>query len=289
MANRKAIESDGDDEMPNPDGVPGRLNVELPFVASPSVAPAAREAVPQAATETPLESCKATAPDLKSLTAAGVASAPAASADVQTPKRPFSIARARRKRQALLAASVAIAAAVGAVVGAAATGAFSRPAMVETAAEESKATQQSVAHLAIEITNLKASLDAVNKAANNQIAKIGERLNRESTGVTSSTTPPQTVPPVPQASPPGPPPSTRTVAEPHPSRLPVVLDWSIRETRDGYIYVQGHGDIYQVVPGAPLPGLGPVERVKRQDGRWVVVTPKGIIVSMRDRRYFEQF
>jgi len=53
--------------------------------------------------------------------------------------------------------------------------------------------------------------------------------------------------------------------------------------------VQGHGDIYQVVPGAPLPGLGPVERVKRQDGRWVVVTPKGIIVSMRDRRYFEQF
>jgi hypothetical protein len=43
--------------------------------------------------------------------------------------------------------------------------------------------------------------------------------------------------------------------------------------------VQGHGDIYQVVPGAPLPGLGSVEQIKRQDGRWVVVTPKGIIVS----------
>jgi len=53
--------------------------------------------------------------------------------------------------------------------------------------------------------------------------------------------------------------------------------------------VQGHGDIYQVVPGGPLPGIGPVEQIKRQDGRWVVVTPKGIIVSMRDRRYFEQF
>ena len=34
-------------------------------------------------------------------------------------------------------------------------------------------------------------------------------------------------------------------------------------------------------------GLGPVEQIKRQDGRWVVVTPKGLIVSMRDRRYFE--
>ena len=64
--------------------------------------------------------------------------------------------------------------------------------------------------------------------------------------------------------------------------------WTIRDTRDGYVYVQGHdGDIYQVVPGAPLPGLGPVASVKRQDGRWVVTTPKGIIVSMRDRRYFE--
>jgi hypothetical protein len=38
-----------------------------------------------------------------------------------------------------------------------------------------------------------------------------------------------------------------------------------------------------------LPGLGPVQSVKRQDGRWTVLTPKGIIVSLRDRRYFEQF
>ena len=74
--------------------------------------------------------------------------------------------------------------------------------------------------------------------------------------------------------------------QPRPSIVP---DWTIRETRDGLVYVQGHGDIYQVVPGAQLPGLGPVEQIKRQDGRWVVVTPKGIIVSMRDRRYFEQY
>ena len=63
--------------------------------------------------------------------------------------------------------------------------------------------------------------------------------------------------------------------------------WTIRDARDGFVYVQSHGEIYQVVHGAPLPGLGPVESVKQQDGRWVVTTPKGIIVSMRDRRYFE--
>ena len=52
---------------------------------------------------------------------------------------------------------------------------------------------------------------------------------------------------------------------------------------------ENHGAVYQVQLGAPLPGLGPVQSVKRQDGRWMVLTPKGIIVSLRDRRYFEQF
>jgi hypothetical protein len=156
--------------------------------------------------------------------------------------------------------------------------------------EENKATQQSVAHLTKEITNLKASLEAANKAAHSQIAKLSDRLSHETADITGSITPPRTVPPAPQAGAPLPAPRPPQVAaaEP-PPRLSIVPDWSIRETRDGYVYVQGHGDVYQVVPGAPLPGLGPVEQIKRQDGRWLVVTPKGIIISMRDRRYFEQF
>jgi lipoprotein-anchoring transpeptidase ErfK/SrfK len=83
-----------------------------------------------------------------------------------------------------------------------------------------------------------------------------------------------------------------TAAPPQPpARGSILADWSIRDAGDagdGYVSVQGHGDVYQVVLGAPLPGLGPVEQIKRQDGRWVVVTPKGIIVSRRDRRYFQQ-
>ena len=50
---------------------------------------------------------------------------------------------------------------------------------------------------------------------------------------------------------------------------------------------QGYGDIYEVALGAPLPGLGPVREIKRDAGRWVVVTPRGLIVSPRDRRSFE--
>ena len=46
--------------------------------------------------------------------------------------------------------------------------------------------QQSVARLTKEITSLKASLDAANRSASNQIAKISERLNRETANVTGS-------------------------------------------------------------------------------------------------------
>jgi hypothetical protein len=181
---------------------------------------------------------------------------------------------------------VAIAAVVGAVTGAATTGGFSKAPPVDVAAiEENKAMQQSVARLTKEITSLKATLDAANRSASSQIAKISERLSRETTNVTGS------VPPQTQAAPTGPLPAARpeTAATAMQPRLSIVPDWTIHDTRDGFVYVQGHGDIYQVVPGAPLPGLGPVEQIKRQDGRWLVVTPKGIIVSMRDRRYFEQF
>jgi hypothetical protein len=75
------------------------------------------------------------------------------------------------------------------------------------------------------------------------------------------------------------------VAPPQPpARVSILADWSIRDARDGYVTVQGHGDVYRVVPGTPLPGLGPVEQIKRQDGHWVVVTPKGIIVPRRGPR-----
>jgi hypothetical protein len=184
---------------------------------------------------------------------------------------------------------VAIAAAFGALVGSAATGAFSSPAALNAAGVgEDRATQQSVARLSKEMTSLKASLEAASKSTQSQIAKINERLSRGSGDITGSITPSQTAPasatplPVPRRTPAG-------ADTQSPEKASVVTNWSIHGVRGGYVYVLGQGGIYQVVLGAPLPGLGPVEEVKQQDGRWVVVTPKGIIVSMRDRRHFEQF
>jgi hypothetical protein len=286
MAKRKEFETSGSDMAATPDDAAHtrQTGPELPAVESPSISPAAAIAADSPIADEPSMSAAS----------AGTVSAPAdeapaaSSALIHFPRLHL---RPRHKRYALLAASVAIAAAFGAVVGAATTGGFSKaPAVTIAAMDENKATQQSVAHLTREVTNLKASLEAANKAAHSQIAKLSDRLSRETAEITGSITPPQTVPPAQQASAPLPAPRPAQAAElPPPARLTIVPDWSIRETRDGYVYVQGHGDVYQVVPGAPLPGLGPVAQIKRQDGRWLVVTPKGIIVSMRDRRYFEQF
>jgi hypothetical protein len=286
MTKRKDIETSGSDTAATPGDTADKLQLELPAITSPSISPAGAE--------TTAEAVVAEEPAAP-VVAAEAAAAPAEETPATSSapiKFPHIHLRPRHKRYALLAASVAIAAAFGAVVGAAATGGFSKKPAIESAAlQDNKAMQQSVAQLNREITSLKASFDAANKAAHSQIAKLSDRLSRETADITGTVTSPQTVP-SPQASAPLPaprPPQAAAAEPPPPAHKSIVQDWTIRETRDGYVYVQGHGDIYQVVPGAPLPGLGPVEQIKRQDGRWLVVTPKGIIVSMRDRRYFEQF
>jgi hypothetical protein len=283
--------------------------LDLPSVESPSISPAdlvtvpVSEPVPEIAPETApmIEPVAAVAvPVAEPVVAAAPAVEPAAESGIQIIWPTFNVPklRPRHKRHALLAASVAIAGAVGVIAGVSASGVYSTPApQVNTAAtEERKTMEQSIARLAKEVTTLKTSLEATNKAAHAQIAKIGERADRIERNasaelVTGSISAPQTVPaaaaPVPV---PTPRPAPRIAApeiQQAPSRPQIVQDWAIREARDGYVYVQGHGDVFQVVAGAPLPGLGPVESIRRQDGRWVVTTPKGIIVSMRDRRYFE--
>jgi hypothetical protein len=350
MDKRNDNESTGEPAV-NSGGAPEQTlpKSELPSVESPSISPAID--TPAIAAETPaaaIEPIAAVEPAIAPAAAAAAAAsviepvaapepviepiltaARASAAESQAALAPaprFAI-KARHKRNALLAASVAVAAALGAIVGAVASGGFSTPLPRTDVAsvEERKAMEKSIAHLSREITTLKASIEAANKSAHTQIAKIGERFDRvaqkETTGSIATPAsalapaPPQTTattqttatplqsltPPAPAAAPiPTPRPAPRIAAvesQPPPQPLPlpqarppvVVSGWSIYDTRDGYVYVEGHGDVYRVTPGVPLPGVGTVESVKRQDGRWVVLTPKGIIVSMRDRRYFESF
>ena len=278
MAKRNQIENAGGDPVAN-------TKVELPSIDSPSLSPATSEAanepaVVASATLEPASTLSETNNNNKEEPTYIAQASSTAPRWLQLRMRP------RHRRHIMFAASVAIAGAVGVLAGAAITAGFSKPTPVDVAGlEESKAAQQSIARLSKDVASLKASLEAANKSAYSQFAKLNERLARDNAEITGTNRSPQAVSPV---AAPLPPTRPAPIAE-IPRRPSIITDWTIRETRDGFVYVQGHGDVYQVVPGAPLPGIGPVEQVKRQDGRWVVVTPKGIIVSMRDRRYFEQF
>jgi hypothetical protein len=273
MAKRKEIEAAS--------GEPSKAEIsknELPSVESPSISPAAPAVEPVSEAPLAIEPTKAEETE-----------AIEASATIVTPLR-FAV-RARLNDYSFLAASVMFAATLGAMVGVfAGSGGFrpETPRVAVAALEDRVAMQQTLGKLNNEIAALKANLEATNKSAHSQIAKITERFDRAESEelITGSISPPQTVTPVPV---PRPAPRVATVENQPPARPTVIEGWTIRNARDGFVYVQGNGDIYQVVPGAPLPGLGPVESIKRQDGRWVVTTPKGIIVSMRDRRYFESF
>ena len=294
MAKRKDIEITGGEAAASSSGAPEPASAknELPTIESPPISPGTE--TPAIATDTPepaIEPIVPQAPMIESIAVAASASAPETDAAQAPAPPPRFVLKARHKRYALLAASVTFAAALGAVVGALASGGYSTPARPDVAAiEQNKAMQQSIARLGKEVTTLKASLEQANKSAHIQIAKISERLEHATAEVTGSISAPQTTAPV--LTPlPSPRPASRIAAvePPPPARPSVVAGWTIRDTRNGYVYVENHGELYQVVLGAPLPGLGPVQSVKRQDGRWMVLTPKGIIVSMRDRRYFEEF
>ncbi len=306
-------------ETPAAEAKPAEAKSDLPVVDSPPLSPAADPAPAEAAKiETPAaaaEPAPAENAEVK-IEPAVVAETPAPEAvalpAAETPfaQRRFAL-NPRMKRHALLAATVTLAAALGAIFGSLATGPATPPKPDVAALDERKAMQQSIARLSTEIGALKGNLEAANQAANTQLARISERLKRESAEITGSISAPQTVAAAPAAAPaetvatPLPqtiaPPLPQTVATPlpqprptrvaaiEPQRPPVVPGWTIHEVRDGYVYVQGYGDIYRVTPGARLPGLGPVESIKRQDGRWTVLTPKGVIVAGRDRRFFDSY
>ena len=53
----------------------------------------------------------------------------------------------------------------------------------------------------------------------------------------------------------------------------------LRDVGNGGALIEGRQGIYEVYAGDPVPGLGRVDAIREQDGHWVVVTSKGLIVA----------
>jgi len=214
--------------------------------------------------------------------------APASTAESAAPQP-------RATRFALLAASVAIAASFGAVAGSLgvaklgpafnATPVAVAPAK-EHVADEVKALKDSVAQLRATTKSLSDNLAALKTtvaSSSAQSNKIAETLDRLEKGqaeqrkvsttqaaapeTTGSITQKQAAVPMVLGDPP-------TTLKP-----PIVHGWVLRRVYDGAALIEGRDGIIEVEPGIVAPGLGRIESIKRQDGRWVVVTSRGLVVG----------
>jgi hypothetical protein len=84
-----------------------------------------------------------------------------------------------------------------------------------------------------------------------------------------------------------PPAATAAAATPTPAappktevaRLPTVEGWVLRDVAYGGALIESRRGVYEVYAGDSVPGLGRVGAIRRQDGRWVVVTSKGLIAA----------
>jgi len=223
-------------------------------------------------------------------------------------------AQPRSARFALLAASVAIAASFGAIGGSLGVAKFapmiapSQPEVVSVAkehtADEIKALKDSIAQLRLftkslndNVSALKTTVNTTTAAANQQNGKIAETLDRiekaqaeqrktaaaappsaQMTSTTEAAAPPETTGSIAnqkQAA------AVPMVLGDPPTMLkpPVLHDYVVRRVYDGAALIEGRNGIIEVEAGTVAPGIGRIEAIKRQDGRWVVVTARGLVMG----------
>ncbi len=110
------------------------------------------------------------------------------------------------------------------------------------------------------------------------VAKLGESVEKRSAAAPAPL--PTPVASVPAKDVTG---SISTPAAPAPkpeiARLPTVEGWSLIEVGNGGATMEGRAGVFEVYASDPVPGLGRLDAIRKQDGRWVVVTSKGLVVA----------
>ena len=82
--------------------------------------------------------------------------------------------------------------------------------------------------------------------------------------------------PTPAASPA---PAPSASPKPDVARLPKVEGWVLRDVAHGGALIEGRNGLYEDYAGDPVPGLGRIDAIRKQDGHWVVVTSRGLVVA----------
>lgn len=227
---------------------------------------------------------------------AGMGAKSEAAAEASSPKR----------RIGAMAAVVALATVAGALGGALATAGVGKLMAGDAASASARdsAIEATVARIDADIATLKASLEQTARTGANQFNKASDRLDKvekaqvepaaklaklsdavdklrtaqasatsvqaKDVNVTGSI--PQQVAAAAAPAPAAPP-------KPEVARMPTVEGWVLRDVANGSALIEGRRGMYEVFAGDPVPGLGRIDAIRKQDGRWVVVTSKGLIVA----------
>jgi hypothetical protein len=204
------------------------------------------------------------------------------------------------RRLAALAAVVVLAMGAGALGGALATGGLSHAVADDAAKSGNSALEASVARIDADMLTLKASVEQTSRTGTSQFNKTGDRLDKiekaqaepaaklarlsEAVDKLRAASPAAALPVAAAAvaakdvtgsiAPPA-----TTAPKSEVGRLPTVEGWVLRDVANGGALIEGRRGIFEVYAGDPVPGLGRVDAIRRQDGRWVVVTSKGLIVA----------
>jgi hypothetical protein len=211
-----------------------------------------------------------------------------------------------KRRIAALAAVVALAALAGALGGALATAGLTHFTSDDVATGDNHVLEASIARIDADILALKAGLEHSSKLGMSQFNKTSDRLDKvekaqaepaaklaKLSETVDKLRAAPAVAPVPVAAAPAPakevtgsitPPAAAvqaaaTAPKVEVGRLPTVEGWILRDVANGGALIEGRQGVYEVYAGDPVPGLGRVDAIRRQDGRWVVVTSKGLIVA----------
>ena len=224
----------------------------------------------------------------------------AAGAAPETASEPTS----SKRRMSAMAAVVALAAVAGALGGAMATAGLGY--MVGGTSEVANASllESQVERIEADIVALKASVEHGSKLGMSQFNKTSDRLDKvekaqvepaaklaklsEAVDKLRAQQAPAPVAAAPAASRDvtgsiAPPAATASVplpaSKPEIARLPTVEGWALRDAGNGSALIEGRQGMFEVYAGDPVPGLGRIEAIRKQDGKWVVVTSKGLIVA----------
>ena len=221
-----------------------------------------------------------------------------------------------KRRIAAIAAVVVLAIAAGALGGAFATATFMHGGSDVASNSSPTSLEASLSRIDADIQALKTGLDHTSKLGMSQFSKTSERLDKVeraqsepsaklaklSEAVDKLRAAPAAAPAAAAAAPAAkeatgsiaPAPQTvATTAVPKTDakidakpdaktevgRLPTVDGWVLRDVAYGGALIDGRRGTYEVYAGDMIPGLGRVDAIRRQDGRWVVVTSRGLIVA----------